>query len=137
MIELKTGLGPLYYEEPNAREEEDRLKIFDSQKRYFDYFSVDTILECYPTIDKFIEHIKEDLEDLRSAELILEYFGKQSWSASVEWTDLLEDIYGEDGFEFKEGKVYNTQDRSEITVKTILDNVYVNKIGDEYVFVCE
>ena len=31
MIELKTKIGSLFCEEPNAREEKDRLKIFDWQ----------------------------------------------------------------------------------------------------------
>lgn len=137
MIELKTKIGSLYCENPNGREEETRLKIYDSKERYFDYFTIESILDTYSTIEEFIEDMKKSLAELSSAEKILDYFGVDAWSASVEWTDLLEDMYGGDGFEYKSGKIYNTKDCSEITLETILDNEYVNIIGDTYIFVCE
>lgn len=137
MIELKTKIGSLYCENPNGREEDARLKIYDSKERYFDYFTIESILDTYSTVEEFIEDMKKSLAELSSAEKILDYFGVDAWTASVEWTDLLEDMYGNDGFEYKDGKIYNTKDCSEITLETILDNEYVNVIGDTYIFVCE
>lgn len=137
MIELQTKIGSLYCENPDGREEETRLKIYDSRKRYLDYFTVESILDTYSTIEDFIEDMKKSLAELSSAEKILDYFGIAAWSASVEWTDLLEDMYGNDGFEYSGSKIYDTSDGSEITIETILDNDFVNVIGDTYIFVCE
>ena len=136
MIELKTKIGSLFCEEPNAREEKDRLKIFDSKGRYFTYFSTDYIYD-HCTIAEFITSLKVTLSKLSPVEKILDYFGIDSYSASIEWTDLLEDMYGHDGFDYKDDKIYDTASGEEITLETILNNEYVNVIGDTYIFVCE
>ena len=51
MKEIKTKFGTIYIEEwefdrhkPWQREEEDRIKIFDSNENYLDHFSADSIV---------------------------------------------------------------------------------------------
>ena len=45
MRKIKTNFGTLYVEFFNNREEEDRIKIFDSNKRYLDYFCIEYLEE--------------------------------------------------------------------------------------------
>lgn len=126
MKEIKTKFGTIYVEEgafdrhkPWQREEEDKVKIFDSNKRYLDYFSVDTLeenasfydikpqelLDRYANLFAHIKNIKRFLEIL-----LIDY-------------DLI------------------TKDRSEV-IKYLLDfnieeNERVNIIGDYYIVVSE
>lgn len=138
MILIKTGIGDLYCENPNEREEKDRLKIYDSKKHYFDYFTVESILDSHETIDEFIKEMQANLQKADTAEKILDYFGIDAWTASTDWTDLLEDIYVDGGYRCDvSGKIYDTSDGSEITIKTILEDEYVNIIGKTYILVCD
>lgn len=47
LFKVATKFGNIYIEQPRAeyREEEDRIKIFDSKKRYIDYIPVDGMEE--------------------------------------------------------------------------------------------
>lgn len=54
MKKIETSFGTLYIEEENDREETHRIKIFDSEMRYFDYYSLD-YLEEGMTISAFVE----------------------------------------------------------------------------------
>lgn len=136
MIEVKTKIGTLYLEEKDCREEYDRIKVFDSLGRYFDYFCLEYIEEDGQTIDEFYEQIKRGLTEVNNVDKLLDYFGINAWTASIEWTDLLEDMYGFDGFEYRDGKIYDLSDGTEITLDVIMENEYVNKIGSTYIFVC-
>lgn len=136
MIEVKTKIGTLYLEEKDCREEDDRIKVFDSLGRYFDYFCLEHIEEDGTTIDEFYEQTKRDLAEVDNIDKLLDYFGINVWTASIEWTDLLEDMYGFDGFEYRDGKIYDLSDGTEITIDVIMENEYVNKIGSTYIFVC-
>lgn len=136
MIEVKTKIGTLYLEEKDCREEDDRIKVFDSLGRYFDYFCLEHIEEDGTTIDEFYEQTKRDLAEVDNIDKLLDYFGINVWTASIEWTDLLEDMYGFDGFEYRDGKIYDLSDGTGITLDVIMENEYVNKIGSTYIFVC-
>lgn len=54
MRKIETPFGILYIEEENDREETHRIKIYDSEMRYFDYYSLD-YLEEGVTIAEFVE----------------------------------------------------------------------------------
>ncbi len=63
MKQLNTKWGPLYIEEynfdrhkPYQREEEDRIKIFDSDQNYLDYYDADMTQEEYNDICDGIEN---------------------------------------------------------------------------------
>ena len=82
--------------------------------------------------------MQSDLQKADTAEKILDYFGIDAWTVSTDWTDLLEDIYVDGGYRCDtNGKIYDTSDGSEITIKTILEDEYVNIIGKTYILVCD
>lgn len=136
MIEINTKIGSLFVEEIDKREENERIKVYDSLGRYFDYFSIEHIYEDGYTLKEFYTQLKLDLAKKESIDELLDYFEASAWTASTKWEDLLEDIY--DGYaEYHSGDWIDITDESIITEKTIMANEWVNKIGETYIFVRE
>lgn len=135
MKKIETAFGILYIEEENDREETHRIKIFDSEMRYFDYYSLD-YLEGGVTISAFVEEQVKWLASRKSLDDLLEGLGIDSYSTSEDWTDLLEDMY-QGSAKLVDGKWIDSTDNSEITEQVIMENEWVNKIGNTYILVCE
>lgn len=135
MKKIETVFGILYIEEENDRDETHRIKIFDSEMRYFDYYSLD-YLEEGVTIASFVEEQAKWIASRKSLDDLLEGLGIDSYSVSDDWSNLLEDIYHGDA-ELVDGKWINKTDGSEITEQVIMENEWVNKIGNTYILICE
>lgn len=135
MKKIETLFGILYIEEENDREETHRIKIFDSEMRYFDYYSLD-YLEEGVTISSFVEEQAKWIEGRKSLDDLLEGLGIDSYSVSEDWTDLLEDMYHGDA-QLEGDKWIDKTDGSEITEQVIMENEWVNKIGNTYILICE
>lgn len=132
MKQINTKFGTLYIEEwefdhhkPWQREEKDKVKIFDSNERYLDYFSADSIEE------------NAEYDNITPQELLDKY---ASDFANIE---TIEEFLDELGIEYD----LITKDRVEV-VNYLLDfnvdddrdieeNEWVNKIGDYYIVVSE
>lgn len=135
MKQINTKFGTLYIEEwefdchkPWQREEEDRVKIFDSNKNFIDYLSTELVEE-----NAEYEHITpQELLDqhaskLASAKTIYdlldmldvdyEFIGTKDETIAYLHNELNWDLPRED---------YNP-----------LDNEWINKIGDHYIVVSE
>lgn len=128
MRKIKTNFGTLYVEFFNNREEEDRIKIFDSNKRYLDYFCIEYLEEhakmnnCTKSqqLNKYLNGLKQ-CSGVKNA---LHYLGVCYVKASCDWAiiaNLLEEITG---YEYQ-------------TKEQLMSNEWVNKIGDYYILVCE
>lgn len=135
MRKIETPFGILYIEEENDREETHRIKIYDSEMRYFDYCSLD-YLEEGVTIAEFVEEQVKWLAGRKKLDDLLEGLGIDSYSTSEDWTDLLEDMY-QGRAKLIDGKWINEADGSEITEQVVMENEWVNKIGNTYILVCE
>lgn len=135
MRKIETPFGILYIEEENDREETHRIKIYDSEMRYFDYYSLD-YLEEGVTIEEFVEEQAKWLAERKKLDDLLEGLGIDSYSTSEYWTDLLEDMY-QGRAKLIDGKWINEADGSEITERVVMENELVNKIGNTYILVCE
>lgn len=135
MRKIETPFGILYIEEENDREETHRIKIYDSEMRYFDYYSLD-YLEEGVTIEEFVEEQAKWLAERKKLDDLLEGLGIDSYSTSEDWTDLLEDMY-QGRAKLIDGKWINEADGSEITERVVMENELVNKIGNTYILVCE
>ena len=135
MKQINTKFGILYIEEwefdrhkPWQREEEDRVKIFDSNKNYLDHFSAEMVeedaehdnvtpqelldqraskLATFNTIKELLDWLGVDYEFVGTKEETIAYLHNE-----LNW-----DLPSED---------YNP-----------LDNEWVNKIGDYYIVVSE
>lgn len=143
MRELTTKFGTLYIEEPsNLRPDDDRYVIEDSLHRWFDYFTVEGVEESWGGYENFYNELKEKFVTLKDPDELLDYLGIDAYTVSKDWTNLLEDTYGEgEYFWDDETETYYTEmedgTRVDITKEVLLDNEYVNVVGDWYILVCD
>lgn len=130
--------GVLYMEAENEREETDRIKIYDSKNRYLEYLPLESVSE-YETVSQYCNKVIRRLEECETVEEIVEYLGIESYTIGTSWTDLLEDIYKFDGYEYdsETEKYITVPDGEEITERKVLDNDWVNRIGDNLILNCK
>lgn len=117
-------LGDFYIEELENREEQDRVKLYDSDYKYLDYLPLERyddtdstfeeqynnyleILGRFDTVEGLMEWLVCETEFIGNKYQMLDYLVSR-----LNWDDLSED--------------YNP-----------LDNEWVNRIGDVYVLVSE
>lgn len=139
-MKIETKYGSFYIEDEIYRQEEDRIQLFDSLGRWLDYFTIECIEETWGgSYSDFVEEIMRKAKSFDRVDEFLEYLGINSYTISENWEDLLEDIYpGDNEIEYDEiAKVWKTRDGEIITEETILKNEWVNKIGKNYILVCE
>ena len=123
-INNKNINGKFYIENFDEREEEDRVKIYDSDENYLDYLPLDQIdvddtpieeqynnyiemLESFKTIEEMMDWLVCDCEFIGNKDRTIEYLHEE-----LNW-DL-------------PSKNYNP-----------LDNEWVNRIGDTYIVVSD
>lgn len=78
-ITLKFG-GSIYMEYFGEQEEEDRIKVFDSDKEYLDHFSVESLDETRSmyrglSIQDLLDVYADQMEEKESVEALLDYLG--------------------------------------------------------------
>ena len=78
-ITLKFG-GTIYMEWYGEQEEEDRIKVFDSDKEYLDYFSVESLEETKSmyrglSIQDLLDVYADNMAEKESVEALLDYLG--------------------------------------------------------------
>ena len=126
---IATKFGNLYIEELNGkREEDERIKIYDSLKRYMDYIDVEWIEDRAEVFGDTIEeelasYIGEMLECATINELV-SYLG-------VEYELITKDL--EEAASYMRPfciDEYHSEDE-------LLTNEWINKIGDYYIVVTE
>ena len=119
MRKLETKFGTLYIEEPtDNRLDKNRYVIKDSEHRWFDYFSTETVEEGWDDYEDFYNDLQKHLNKFKKLQSLLDYFGINYEAASTDWKDLLDYIDGD-------------------TVEDVLSNEWVNKIGDYYILIAE
>ena len=123
-INNKNINGKFYIENFDEREEQDRVKIYDSDENYLDYLPLDQIdvndtpieeqydnyvemLESFKTIEEMMDWLVCDCEFIGNKDRTIEYLRKE-----LNW-----DLPSEN---------YNP-----------LDNEWVNRIGDTYIVVSD
>lgn len=123
MRELNTEFGKLYIEELSNLEEADIIKIYDSDKKYLDYWEFDILEELATDRQIKIEEVFEDwcndvcncefLDDLLTMELCIRFksiqVGVDFLKLYLGWSDA------------KDGEF------------DIRQQDYVNRIGDYYI----
>ena len=129
LYQIKTQFGFIYIEPlVGTREEEDRVKIFDSDTNYIDYIPVETLLmsaaEQNITVE---EEYSTRLKAFREAETIKDLMDliSQNWISIVDNPFELED---------KLDIKYTDEKRA---LHEILNNDYVNKVGQHYILMEE
>lgn len=120
MKRLETKYGTIYIEELDKREEDDRVKIYDSNMNYLDYLPLwdDDLIECneenqyqdfidklksFDTVEGLLEWLVCEYEIIATANEMVAYIVKE-WGIS------------------------NDEANAELE-----SNEYINKVGDKYI----
>ena len=121
-INNKNINGNFFIENFDKREEQDRIKIYDSDENYLDYLPLDQIdVDDTPIEEQYNNYI-EMLENFKTIEEMMdwlvcdcEFIGKKSEAIKYVLTE------------------WNLPDEE----TDPLDNEWVNRIGDTYIIVSE
>ena len=121
-INNKNINGNFFIENFDEREEQDRIKIYDSDKNYLDYLPLDQIdVDDTPIEEQYNNYI-EMLESFKTIEEMMDwlvcdckFIGKKSEAIKYVLTE------------------WNLPDEE----TDPLDNEWVNRIGDTYIIVSE
>lgn len=122
LINNKNINGKFYIENFDEREEQDRIKIYDSDENYLDYLPLDQIDVNDTPIEEQYNNYIEMLESFKTIEEMMdwlvcdcEFIGKKSEAIKYVLTE------------------WNLPDEE----TDPLDNEWVNRIGDTYIIVSE
>lgn len=117
-------LGNFYIEELENREEQDRVKLYDSDEKYLDYLPLERYDDTDPTFEEQYNGYIEMLESFETIEELLdwlacdyEFFSTKEATIQYLHEELNWDLPSE-GYD-------------------PLDNEWVNRIGDIYVVISE
>ena len=117
-------LGDFYIEEFENSEEQDRVKIFDSDEKYIDYLPLERYDDTDPTEEEQYNGYVEMLESFKTIPDLMgwlicacEFIGNRDQTIEYLHKELNWDLPSKD---------YNP-----------LDNEWVNRIGDIYIVVSE
>ena len=139
MKEIKTYFGATLYAEELShdrhyadREDETKIKFFDSREKYLDYFEVSTLEELAEfnnttpeiVLNNFVNAIEEcqNIETLLNFVFALDWhFCSTNWQAVAEWM-IREECYF---------------DTDNVTEEDVLSHDCVNVIGDYIIVVAE
>ena len=117
-------LGTFYIEELENREEQDRVKLYDSDENYLDYLPLERYDDTDPTEEEQYQGYVEMLESFKNVFDLMdwlvcdyEFIGNKDRTIEYLHEELNWDLPSKD---------YNP-----------LDNEWVNRIGDIYVVISE
>lgn len=117
-------LGDFYIEKLENREEQDRIKLYDSDEKYLDYLPLERYDDADPTFEEQYDGYVEMLESFETIEELLdwlvcdyEFFSTKDATIQYLHEELNWDLPSE-GYD-------------------PLDNEWVNRIGDIYVVISE
>lgn len=117
-------LGDFYIEELENREEQDRVKLYDSDEKYLEYLPIERYDEPDPTEEEQYQGYIEMLESFKNVLYLMdwlvcrcEFIGDKDQTIKYLHEELNWDLPSKD---------YNP-----------LDNEWVNRIGDIYIVISE
>ena len=115
-------LGNFYIEELENREEQDRVKLFDSNENYLDYLPLERYDDTDPTLEEQYDEYVKVLEGFKTVPDLMDwlvcdcdFIGNKSETIKYVLTE------------------WNLPDEE----CDPLDNEWVNRIGDVYIIVSE
>lgn len=116
------NLGDLYIEDFNKREEQDRVKLFDSDFNYLDYLPLERCDDTDPTLEEQYDEYVKILEGFKTVPELMDwlvcdcdFIGNKSEAIKYVLTE------------------WNLPDDE----SNPLDSEWVNRIGDVYIIVSE
>ena len=117
-------LGDFYIEELENREEQDRVKLYDSDENYLDYLPIERYDDTDPTFEEQYNGYIEMLESFKTVPDMMEWLVSRCEFIGDK-NQTIKYLHEELNWELP-SKDYNP-----------LDNEWVNRIGDVYIVVSE
>ena len=117
-------LGNFYIEELENREEQDRVKLYDSDEKYLDYLPLERYDDFDPTEEEQYQGYIEMLESFKTVPDLMEWL-VSSWEFIGDKDQTIKYLHEELNWDLP-SEDYNP-----------LDNEWVNRIGDIYVVISE
>ena len=117
-------LGNFYIEELENREEQDRVKLYDSDEKYLDYLPLERYDDFDPTEEEQYQGYIEMLESFKTVPDLMEWL-VSSWEFIGDKDQTIKYLHEELNWDLP-SEDYNP-----------LDNEWVNRIGDTYIVVSE
>lgn len=118
-IDLKFG-GKLYMEWYGEQEEKERIKIFDSEKNYLDYFSVEALEDTaemnHESVQDALDRIADRVSQKDTIEEVLQYLCVDYYAVYTNKKAIAKAMH--------------------ISSSAVALNEYVNRIGKYYVEIC-
>ena len=138
MKEIKTKFGATIYAEELShdrhyadREDESKIKFFDSNKRYLDYFETSTIEENALTEgltpEEWLDNYVKELESCKTITDLCDTMG-------FAWAYIASDWRAVAAYMVENGYL---SDNIQPSVEAILDNEWVNVLGEKYIVITE
>ena len=117
-------LGTFYIEELENREEQDRVKLYDSDEKYLDYLPLERYDDTDPTEEEQYQGYIEMLESFKTVPDLMEWL-VSSWEFIGDKDQTIKYLHEELNWDLP-SEDYNP-----------LDNEWVNRIGDIYIVISE
>ena len=117
-------LGNFYIEELENREEQDRVKLYDSDENYLDYLPLERCDDTDPTEEEQYQGYIEMLESFKTVSDLMEWL-VSSWEFIGDKDQTIKYLHEELNWDLP-SEDYNP-----------LDNEWVNRIGDIYIVISE
>lgn len=119
-IDLKFG-GKLYMELYGEQEEKDRIKIYDSDKEYLDYFSVESLQEMADMNEKSVQDILDEYaEEMSEKENVIDLL---DW-LGIEWEAVWPNKF-------------RAMETLEMSAQELDNNEWMNRVGLYYLKIAE
>lgn len=117
-------LGNFYIEELENREEQDRVKLFDSDENYLDYLPLESYDIDDPTFEEQYDGYVEMLGSFKNVPDLMDWL-VSSWEFIGDKDQTIKYLHEELNWDLP-SEDYNP-----------LDNEWVNRIGDIYIVISE
>ena len=129
--EIKTKFGSIYMEQLGEQEEKERFKILDSNKNYMTYIDTTVFEEVAESSETTTESIYRDwcesLIKYETIEELVDILGLETDIDTTDWKKAAEFIFNP----------FEDSDYEEHSEQELLENEWVNKIGDYYIVISE
>ena len=146
MRKIDTKFGTIYIEDleydhhnPAGREEEDRVKTFDSLERYLDYWHIDTLLSFAENESTTLEEEYQKLIRWYENANKLEALCPEIRYATNDVEKMALFMYADYDLDIEASELVamiSTKNRKGIE-ELVLSNDFINKIGDWYILIEE
>ena len=117
-------LGNFYIEELENREEQDRVKLYDSDEKYLDYLPLERYDDFDPTEEEQYQGYIEMLESFKTVPDLMEWL-VSSWEFIGDKDQTIKYLHEELNWDLPSEDYHP------------LDNEWVNRIGDIYIVISE